>query len=123
MGIRETQVWGLNEWADQFLTSETVFSYTERSVRIYPDGREAAQPDRPVYKPAVEVVESGEHFEGMFGERYPLHKYTLPDGRVYYERVQAEPWSSGPCIFLAIQDEKEKWVPESLWREEDIEAA
>ncbi|MEK9180319.1 MAG: hypothetical protein AAB897_02815 [Patescibacteria group bacterium] len=42
---------------------------------------------------------------------------------MFYEEVQAEPWSSGPVFFLALQDEDGNWVAETLWPEEDIENA
>lgn len=49
-----------------------------------------------------------------------LHRYTLPGGRVLEEFVQATPWSSGPCYFLALQDKKGRPVPESLWTEDEM---
>lgn len=52
-----------------------------------------------------------------------LRQYTLPNGCVYREKVQAEPWSSGPCYFVALVDETGAWVPESLWTDEELAAA
>ena len=124
MGIRMDQVFGLNEWAEKFVKGKRVFAYTERVIRTFPDGKgEVVYPDRQVYKSSVKKEKSGEHFSGMFDEKYSLHKYTFPDGKVYFEKVQAEPWSSGPCFFLALVDEKGEWVPESLWPDAVIENA
>jgi len=53
----------------------------------------------------------------MFGDEYLLYKYTFPDGKVYFEKVQAITWYNGPFFFLALQDENENWIPESLWPE------
>lgn len=50
-----------------------------------------------------------------------LFRYTLPNKRVFYEYIQADPWSSGPCIFLALKDAKGKPVRESLWPKETID--
>lgn len=119
--MRCTQPMGLTEEAQRLVQGEQVLAYTEQVVRVYPDGRTEPAPDRPVYVSTVKQEPSGEMFNGIFadqGEQYPLHKYTLPNGTVYYERVQAEPWHSGPVIFLALQDEEGSWVPESLWPEE-----
>lgn len=46
------------------------------------------------------LVEIGQ-YEG-FG-KYPLYRHNLKDGRTADEFVQAEPWSSGPMIFLALR--------------------
>ncbi len=77
----------------------------------------------PVVEPCVRQEPSGRSYSGMFGDEYPLYKYTFREGDVFYEEVQAEPWSSGPVFFLALQDEDGNWVAETLWPEEDIENA
>ncbi len=123
MGIRMDQHMGLNEWARNFIKGEQVFVYIEKVTRVYPDGREEALEPRSVYDSSVEKEKSGALYWGMFEDKYPLYKYTFPDGEVYFERVQAAPWSSGPVFFLALVDEKENWVQESLWTEEDIRSA
>lgn len=141
--MRCDQFMGLNPWARKLVEGESVLAYTEEIVRVYPDGRREPQEPRPVYVCTVKTEESGEYFTGMFEEDYPLHKYTFPDGSVYYEMVQADPWSSGPCFFLALtayppnereriilalhaKGESTKWsvcVPNSLWSQEDIDKA
>jgi len=114
---------GLNEWASNFIKGEPVLIYTEEVTRVYPDGRRETLESHPVFEPSVKMEQSGEFYSGMFEDEYPLHKYIFPDGRVYFERLQAVPWSSGPVHFLALQDENGNWVSESLWAEEAIEAA
>lgn len=124
MGMRCTQHMGLSERALEFLKGEMVLAYTEQVTRVYPDGRTKRQPDREIFVSTVKKEPSGEVYHGMFeGEEYRLYKYTHPDKRVYYERVQAVPWSSGPVIFLALQDEAGNWVPESQWPRKEILAA
>lgn len=54
-----------------------------RSERVYDDARSA----------------------GMFDDGPPLYEYILKDGRVMREVVQEVQWSSGPCIFLCLEDQ------------------
>lgn len=61
-------------------------------------------------------------YTGMFGDPHDLMEYRFRDGRVFTEYVQTEPWSSGPCFFIALKDNIDRVVPESLWAEEEIEA-
>ncbi|OHB21464.1 MAG: hypothetical protein A2939_02930 [Parcubacteria group bacterium RIFCSPLOWO2_01_FULL_48_18] len=122
MGIRCDQFMGLNKWALNFVKGEPVLVCTEEVTRVYPDGRRETLEPRPVHESSIKKEESGESYFGMFGDSYLLHEHTFPDGRVYFEKVQAEPWSSGPVFFLALQDENGDWVPESLWAEKVIKA-
>ncbi len=115
MGIRMDQLMGLLPWAEEFVAGTPVLCYTEEVTRIYPDGRKETCEPRLVHRSLVKEEKSGECFTGMFDQEYSLSKYTFPDGRVYFERVEKEPWSSGPMFFLALQDAKGNWVPESLW--------
>lgn len=53
-----------------------------------------------------------------------LHRYSMPDGRVYEEYVQCSPWSSGPVYHLALKDAKTgRPVTESLWTQDEIDQA
>lgn len=47
---------------------------------------------------------------GMFGEDIELGRWRDADGNLYTEVKQADPWSSGPCIFTCL---------EMQWRNED----
>ena len=61
-------------------------------------------------------------FPGMFGEMYPLHKYKLKDQSFLYEYVQADPWSSGPCMFLALSTKPDgKGKQKFKWSDKEIE--
>jgi hypothetical protein len=58
------------------------------------------------------------HFDGAFGNSFPLYSYEDK----YCEFIQAEPWSSGPMFFIALQNNKDgSIIKESLWSEEEIE--
>lgn len=51
-------------------------------------------------------VKSKKFAEGMFGEKIPLGRWEWPGTtrkRYLQERVQAEPWSSGPMIFTCLE--------------------
>lgn len=117
---------GLNERAKALVAGEQALAYTERVTRVYPDGREEPQPDRPVMVSSVQCEElNDEDFvvsDPFGGDDTPLHQYRFPDGRVLTEAVQDEPWSSGPVVFLAFKDASGTWVPESLWTEAEIQA-
>lgn len=68
------------------------------------------------------VVDTTNTVEGMFGETvHYLREYVLIDGRIVEEYVQAEPWSSGPVIFLSLRykDTKEI-ISEAMWTEDVI---
>ena len=144
MGIRCTQEYGLNEAARELLTGggKNFIHYIEEGTRSYADGR--VEPfAREGDEPTTLSEASGKVFYDMFeGEEHPLMRYTLPDERVLCEAEYASPWSSGPCIFLALIEEggvswrpadeeayaenglrPAAWVRETLWRDAEIEEA
>ena len=61
--------------------------------------------------------------EGMFGEIvYNCMFYYEGKKLKYHEYIQAEPWSSGLCIFMALWDDENNCpVLESMWGVEEIE--
>ena len=66
--------------------------------------------------------EGPETFIGMFGEDiWNVHYYYENGICKYKDFIQAEPWSSGPCIFIALWDiENNCPVNETLWDYDDI---
>ena len=42
--------------------------------------------------------------KGMYDDGPDLHQYQMKDGGILQEIVQAVIWSSGPMIFLCLQD-------------------
>lgn len=119
MGIREDQIIGLNPWAESLVNKS--IKALESGETIFPDGKKIPFA-REVFVPEVKK-EVYAHFDGMYDNKYPLYKHILPDNTVYFEYVQAAPWSSGPCFFLALKDKTGKPIRESLWSEEDIQNA
>lgn len=62
--------------------------------------------DVAAFLETCEKLEKCGEVTGMFDEHVcDLHKYKDKYGNVWKERIQAEPWSSGPMIFLCIQGE------------------
>jgi hypothetical protein len=57
----------------------------------------------------------------MFGDEHPLRVFPLKNGKEVYEKVQADPWASGPNFFICLVDENDKEIAESLWTDEEIE--
>ena len=57
---------------------------------------------------------------GMFDDGPELYSYKT-DRETVVEIVQAVPWSSGPCIFLCLQDKEGKKIGE--WSQEEIDNA
>lgn len=113
---RSDQYIGLNDWACN-LTS-VMMDVIEAGTQTYYDGK-VENFERKHQINAVKIEPSGDTFEGFEGPYY-LSRYTLPDGRVFTEFLQAEPWSSGPMFFIALKDEEGNVVPESLWTDEEI---
>ncbi len=76
----------------------------------------------PKLESCVKTEESENIYLGMLNSEYPLMKYTFRNGEVLEEFEQASPWSSGPVIFLALQDIHGNPLVESLWSDEEIES-
>lgn len=109
--MRETQIFGLTEEAYSFLENNAVHSPIVECPTCH--NRTGGQINSRVYDSETGVQ------KGMFEDGPNLHEYLLKDGRHLREVVQADPWSSGPCIFLCLEDVA---TAERLfeWPEEEI---
>ena len=114
--MRTDQMVGLNDRALSFLNKGEK-KYTDYVHREYEDGtlKEFTQ----LGTEDNTKCEVFQEFEGAWN-KMELNKYIFPDGTEYFEYIQAEPWSSGPCYFLALKDRNGNIVQESLWTEEEI---
>lgn len=54
-------------------------------------------------RPFPRDLEIIEHFYGMFGDKYPLHRHQLKNGSCADEFLQATEFSSGPMFFLGLR--------------------
>jgi len=107
--MRCTQVIGLNKLAQEFINENVQripfspcphcgkLTQTTMALKVYASAAD----------------------QGMFDDGPELFEYTLKDGKKVREVVQAVPWSSGPCIFLCLEDEDGKRLFE--WSEEEIQ--
>jgi hypothetical protein len=118
---RFDQYRGLNDWAQKTVRRKQ--KVRQIGVNHFADGtrkRFARWTRLPVAR--VQVIGI---LRGVWVDKVAdLHRYTMPDGKVYEEYVQAEPWSSGPVYHIALRDVKTgKPVPQSLWTDEEIGCA
>ena len=113
--MRCDQPMGLNAWARDLLESQDV-KVLDKTTRIFPDGKEV----KFEMEKFVSEIKSEQYdtYEGF--DEHPLYKHTFPDGRIYFEFLQASPWYSGPVMFLALKDEQGNEIKESLWTEEEM---
>jgi hypothetical protein len=72
------------------------------------------------HRPFDQKLEVCGYWQGMFDEPYNLYRHQLNDGRTAEEFVQADPWSSGPCLFLGLRVSD---GTEFLWDQKDIDDA
>lgn len=118
--MRCDQFVGLNSWASRLVSKKQ--KVHEIGVRIMPNGKRKRF-NRWFRIPLARRVQIG-LVPGAFDEYAgSLSRYVFPDGRVYEEFVQATPWSSGPCYFIALKDREGNPIPESLWTDKEIDAA
>ena len=73
---------------------------------------------RPTY-----TMETHKIHSPWYNEEYPLSKFTFQDGTILFEGIQAEPWSSGPCSFMALYYDQECQNPvlATLWNQKIID--
>lgn len=109
--MRETQIFGLNDIARKFL---------EENVKHVP-----CSPCPHCGKMTSTRMDKEEHEDarhvGMFDDGPMLHMYMLKNNSTIREVVQSSSWSSGPCIFLCLENEKGKRIGE--WPAEEINNA
>ncbi len=114
---RSDQYIGLNDWARRHVTGKQ--KVREVGVRIHANGKKVNF-NRWRRVPNARKEHVGVIHGAWIPVVAPLHRYTMPDGRVFVEYVQAEPWCSGPCYFIALKDKHGNPVPESLWTDEEM---
>lgn len=118
--MRMDQYVGLNSWARKKVLRKQRVRIV--GVQISPSGR--VKPfDRWMTVPAARREVVG-RIKGAWNPRVAdLYRYTMPNGEVYEEYVQADPWSGGPCYFIALMDRHGRAVPNSLWTDDEIARA
>jgi len=118
---RFDQYRGLNEWAKKNVTKREKVRITGEMK--FQDGRRRSF-SRWGKVPVARIRVIGKITGVWVPKVADLHRYTMPDGKVYEEYVQAEPWSGGPVYHIALKDAKTgKPVAKSLWTDEEIGCA
>jgi len=102
MGIRCDQFVGLPPTAKAFLE--------EHEVPL-----EVCEHCQRPYLRDYEVIG---YYDGMFGDKYPLVRHVLKDGRTADVFHQASPWSSGPIHHLGLRVSN---GTEFIWTDKEIE--
>ncbi len=118
MDMKAEKVVGLNEWAAKKVSPELRVS--DKVVHAFSDGTYATI---PMFGAQVQKCKKEEYdgYVDLSCAIMPLHRYTMPDGKVYEEAVQDQPWDlHGLFVFLAFRDEKGMPVKESLWSEQEM---
>lgn len=105
--MRMTQVIGLTEEASQFLKDNC--AKTPLSTCPTCNHTSGGEQIKRVYSKSD---------DGMFDDGPDLWEYTLNDGKKVREVVQASPWSSGPCIFLCLEEDGKRLFE---WLSDDME--
>lgn len=115
---RSTTLVGLNPAAKELLKPRLAGT-KEITVTLF-DGTRLPTTTEPFYQ-ALPSEDLGPVL-GMFDETvHILRKYTLQSGQQIEEYIQAEPWSSGPVIFLALRDVQTKQPIEGcMWSDEEM---
>ena len=103
---RELQFIGLPKEANLFLHNDDVLTTCPTCKHDYWTG-----------KYTMKVYEEQDMFHGSMID---LHDYYLNDVLIYREVVQADPWSSGPVVFLKLVDADGKDV--FTWTMEQIDS-
>lgn len=119
--MRFDQFKGLNKWAKQKVRRTKLVHEVGKEIR--PNGtevpfdrvRRVACVEKSVYS---KVRASYKLFAG------DLHRYTLANGTVLEEYVQAVIHSGGPVYHIALRDSTSgEVVPESLWTDDELARA
>lgn len=112
--MRETQFVGLTASAEEYIQKHAIYIKEETCKHC-----------GNVIKPGRYMCEEIGEVEGMFGEVvYKLRRFIDKEtGEQFQEFVQAEPWSSGPMIFLGLEkvnpDGTTTPIQETLWVEDE----
>jgi hypothetical protein len=107
--MRCTQIQGLTDAANEFLLQNGKKVVIARCPHCNGILTEATESN--VCEDASDV--------GMFDDGPILHEYTLQNGTTVKEVIQTTVWSSGPCIFLCLEDQQGKQL--FPWRQEVID--
>lgn len=93
---RSTSYIGLTKEAQEFLNKNA-----KTQTKTYNNGYGVCKVVQPI---SIQIGKCG-----MFNE-YPLSKYELKDNTWAEEFIQAEPWSSGPIVFIGLRTANKEFL-------------
>jgi hypothetical protein len=121
---------GLNEGADKWLAKHCIhtnYIVETKTTMLDWQGNPLPKTTTTVTNTCkkIHISNTNNFITGMFEEQvHELVEYVTIGGSTVEEYIQAEPWSSGPVIFLALRfKETKEPIRQSLWSEDDIDNA
>lgn len=119
--MRIDQFKGLNNWARRKVRRTKLVHEVGKEIRA--NGKEVPF-DRVRRVPCLEKSVYSKvraRYKPFAGD---LHRYTLANGAVLEEFLQATINSGGPVYFIALRDSKSgEALPQSLWSEDELARA
>lgn len=115
--MRTNQYYGLNDWAKKLVNRKQ--KVREFGVQVFADGKRKRF-SRWRRMPVARVQDAGV-IRGIGNSVVTkLHRYTMPNGEVFSEYVQAVVHCGGPCFYIALKDKQGAVVTESLWADDQL---
>lgn len=118
---RSTQWMGFTPESHKWLLNNAICEKVSViTTKLYRDDRREIN---ETINDEINSIETGQEVTGMFEELvHKIREYPLKNGKVVEEYIQAEPWSSGPCIFMALRyKDTKKPIRASLWSQKEID--
>ncbi len=116
--MRMAQFYGLSPRGKKLVLKKVMVR--EVGTMFLPDGRSVKfDRRRPVPAARKQVVGDIKTLNPQL-PLAQLHRYTMPDGKVYEEYIQEVIHSGGPCYFLALRTADGKPVQHTLWTIEEL---
>lgn len=120
--MRSDQYIGLNAWAYNRVNATRAVTRTGKKFDAA-TGKFLGSFTETVKEPVLKREVIGQIWGAWTDKVADLHRYHLGHGRYFDEYVQAAPWSSGPCFFVALKNERGNVVTQSLYPQSQIDAA
>lgn len=116
------EVAGLNfralKYLDEYFSHEK--NYMNFTFRIYEDGGLELVNFKNINK-KIKYKKPYKYVETSSGEKIILSEYVFDDNSIIREDIQATRFDVFLVYFLALKDDNNKWITETLWKEEEME--
>jgi hypothetical protein len=95
-------------------------NYIEMTLRIYEDQQSEIMNFKNINK-KIKYKTPYKDIEIDTGEIVTLFKYIFDDNSFVYEEIQTTREYDFVVYFLALKDQNDKWIKETLWTDEEID--